>query len=89
MPRLIEEPKEKSDYYTEQNYWTETIYDILANVHTFEVVEGIIKPAVNQVLLDYEDSLGFYDPEYDEEAIEWTHKLIAKWRRIKEMIDSS
>lgn len=66
-------------------YWKDQVSEILANLHPHEIEEGIIKPAINQVIEDYDDSLSLYTK--DEGRLKrMTENLIMKWETIKKMI---
>jgi len=66
--------------------WQDEISDCLANLHPVQITEGIVKPAIDQLIEDYEDSLKLYD-EDEKDQIEMTKHLIAFWRGIKKQVE--
>lgn len=64
--------------------WQDQINDILAEIHPVEI-EGVIKTAIGQILLDYKDylTIELLDPE----QIRLHEELIKKWTDIFEKIE--
>ena len=66
--------------------WRKDISEHLANLHCVQIIEGIIKPSVEQVIDDLEDSLTLFDETDDGVQIKLTNNLIKFWKSIKKQI---
>lgn len=64
--------------------WQDEINEHLANLHPHEIIEGIIKPAIEQVIDDFEDSLNLCDTKEQKDI---TQKLISFWKGIRKRIE--
>lgn len=64
--------------------WEDEINEHLTNLHPYEIQEGIIKPAITQIIDDYEDSLIIED---EKERIQRTKQIIKKLKEIKRLIN--
>jgi hypothetical protein len=71
---------------TEQKYWTEEVYDILANIHPVEIESGVIVPAIQQIIADYQEYI-FNTETWDKENIDRHMELINKWQTILKMVE--
>lgn len=59
--------------------------DVLANAHCTEIIEHIIKPAINQVIEDLEDADSItLDAQVDKKAM---RKEITFWKKTLEQIE--
>lgn len=66
--------------------WKEEISNHLANLPTTEIIEGIIKPAIEQVITDLEDSLLYYDKTTELVQINITQDQIDTFTEMKQML---
>lgn len=64
--------------------WQDDINEHLANLHPTEIIEGIIKPSMEQVISDFEDSLNLCDNKEQEQL---TKKLISFWKGMRKRIE--
>ena len=63
--------------------WQDEINEHLANLHPHEIIVGIIKPAIKQVIDDYVDALRLADSKEQKQL----HKnLIVFWNGISRQI---
>ena len=60
--------------------WQKQLNEMLSELHPVQIQEGIIEPAIEQIIDDYEDCLrdGFYDKEEEKDQIEMTKRIIKK-----------
>ena len=65
--------------------WQEDVDDYLANLHSHEIIEGIIKPAIEQVISDYEDYQTKCEKRSEEARL--NRLLLYKWKVIKKNVD--
>lgn len=65
--------------------WKEQILKHLANLHPTQITEGVIKPAIDQIIDDYEDSLNYFE-EGEEEQIKLHKQLIKFWKDTRRKI---
>jgi len=66
--------------------WEEQVLDILLMCHPVEIENHIVKPAVKQIIDDYEKSIQYYT-EDETEQIKLTEELIVFWRDILNKIE--
>jgi hypothetical protein len=67
--------------------WQAEIREHLANLHPTQIIEEVIKSAVQQVIEDYMDALILYERNNEREQFELHRKLIEFWEDIQKRIN--
>lgn len=66
--------------------WQDEVNEHLANLHPHEIIVGIIKPAVEQVISDFEDAITVLDEKAEQEQIKMHRNLIIFWKGVQRKI---
>lgn len=65
--------------------WQDDIVEHLAHLHPCEIIEGIIKPAVKQVIEDIDDGLQQFDTSEKEQKI-INEEIIERYKDIQKRL---
>jgi hypothetical protein len=65
--------------------WQDEIKEHLVNLHPHEIIEGIIKPSIDQVISDFEDYKGLCVKRSEEARL--NRLLLDKWKKIRRNVD--
>lgn len=69
--------------------WQRQVNEILANLHPTQIIEGIVKPAIKQIIDDYKDYLENVDEGENPDNTELNYQLMNFYKRtLKEIEDN-